>query len=117
MSFILDKRPCNLLLDDQIRLIDSLNFLQMPLCKFPETFGLNLTTHSKGDFPFKFNIFENQNYIGPMPGIEFYATDTKKDKKTRYGFIAWHDNLVKSDYIFDFQKEMCRYCAQDVTIL
>ena len=103
--------------DYQIRLIDSLHFLQMPLSKFPETFGLNLTTHSKGDFPFKFNIFENQNYIGPMPGIEFYATDTKKDKKTRDEFIAWHDNLVKSNYIFDFQKEMYTYCAQDVTIL
>ena len=76
-----------------------------------------MTTYSKGDFPFKFNIFENQNYIGPMPSIEFYATDTKKDKKTRDEFIAWHDNLVKSNYIFDFQKEMYTYCAQDVTIL
>ena len=49
----------------------------MPLSKFPETFRLNFTTHSKGDFPFKFNISDNQNYIGPMPGIEFYATNTK----------------------------------------
>ena len=103
--------------DYQIRLIDSLNFLQMPLSKFPAAFGLDLTTYSKGDFPFKFNIFEKQNYIGPMPGIEFYATDTKKDKKTRHEFIAWHDNLIKSNYIFDFQKEMYTYCAQDVTIL
>ena len=68
--------------DYRIRLIDSLNFLQMPLSKFPETFGLDLTTYSKGD-----------------------------------EFIAWHDNLVKSNYIFDFQKEMYTYCAQDVTIL
>ena len=101
--------------DYQIRLIDSLNFLQMPLSKFPETFGLNVTTHSKGDFPFKFNIFDNQNYIGPMPGIEFY--EKKKDKKAQDEFIAWHDNVVRSNYIFDFQKEMYTYCAQDVTIL
>ena len=46
----------------------------MPLSKFPETFGLDLTAHSKDDFPFKFNIFETQNYIGHIPGIEFYAT-------------------------------------------
>ena len=46
--------------DYQIRLIDSLNFLQMPLSKFPATFGLDLSTYSKGDFPFKFNIFEKQ---------------------------------------------------------
>ena len=82
--------------DYQIRLIGSLNFLQIPLSKCPETSGLDLTTYSKSDFPFKFNIFENQNYIEPMPGIEFYATDTKKDKKTRDEFIAWHGNLVKS---------------------
>ena len=94
--------------DYQIRLINSLNFLQMPLSKFPETFVLNLTTHSKGDFPFKFNISDNQNYIGPMPDIEFYATDTKKDKKTLDEFIAWHDHLVKSNYIFDCQKKCTR---------
>ena len=63
--------------DYQIRLIDSLNFLQMPLSKFPATFGLDLSTYSKGDFPFKFNTSENQNYVGPMPGLEFYAIDTK----------------------------------------
>ena len=80
----------------------------MPLSKFPETFSLNLTTHFKGDFPFKFNISDNQNYIGPMPDIEFNATDTNKDKKTRDVFIAWHDHLVKSNYIFDFQKKCTR---------
>ena len=32
-------------------------------------------------------------------------------------FIAWHEKLVKENYIFDFQKEMYKYCSQDVTIL
>ena len=41
--------------DYNIRLIDSLNFLQMALAKFPETFGLDESKYSKGDFPFKFN--------------------------------------------------------------
>ena len=63
----------------------------MHLSKFPATFGLDLSTHSKGDFPFKFNPFENQNYVGPMPGLEFHAIDTKS--------------------------EMYKYCSQDVTIL
>ena len=92
----------------QICLIDSLNFLQMPLSKFLETFSLNLTTHSKGDFPFKFNIFENQNYIGPMPDIEFYATDTKKDKKTCDEFIAWHGNWLKATIFLTFKKKCTR---------
>ena len=105
--------------DYEIRLIDSLNFLQMPLSKFPETFGLDLATQSKGDFPFRYNILANQDYVGPMPSIDFYDIDTKKDviMKKRNEFIAWHKKLVEQNYIFDFQKEMYKYCAQDVTIL
>ena len=56
----------------------------MPLSKFPETFGLDLSTHSKGDFPFKFNTVENQNYIGPVPDIKFYDADNKKDESKIY---------------------------------
>ena len=37
--------------DYNFRLIDSLDILQMPLSKFPETFGLNESKYSKGDFP------------------------------------------------------------------
>ena len=67
--------------DYQIRLIDSLNILQMPLSKFPETFGLNLAMQCKGDFPFRYNILAHQDYVGPMPNIDFYDIDTKKDTK------------------------------------
>ena len=98
-----------------IRLTDSLNFLQMPLSKFPKTFGLDLDKFSKGDFPFKFNTLENQNYIGPMPDIEYYSQDTKSEKGRK--FFAWHEELTKSNYIFDIQKEMYIYCSQDVTVL
>lgn len=102
--------------DYQIKLIDSLNFLQMPLSKFPETFGLDPDKFSKGDFPFKFNSFENQNYVGPIPEIEYYSPDTKSEKE-RARLIEWHKELVKSNFVFDFQKEMYTYCSQDVTIL
>ena len=79
--------------DYSIRLIDSLNFLQMPLSKFPETFGLDLGKFSKGDFPFKFNTPENQNYVGPMPNIEYYSPDTKSEKD-RSKLLAWHEELT-----------------------
>ena len=102
--------------DYKIRLIDSLNFLQMPLSKFPETFGLDESKYSKGDFPFKFNTLENQHYVGPMPDIEFYSPDTKSEK-ARSKLIKWHEELTKTNYVFDFQKEMHTYCSQDVTIL
>ncbi|XP_028413630.1 uncharacterized protein LOC114536480 [Dendronephthya gigantea] len=102
--------------DYRIRLIDSLNFLQMPLSKFPVTFGLDPNKFSKGDFPFKFNTFENQNYIGQIPDIEYYSPDIKSEKE-RTRLIAWHQEVMTNDYVFDFQKEMYKYCSQDVTIL
>ena len=65
----------------------------------------------------KFNTVENQNYIGPVPDIKFYDADNKKDESKREKFIDWHKGLVKTNYIFDFQKEVYKYCAQDVSIL
>ena len=55
--------------DYQVRLIDSLNWLQIPLSNFPKKFGLDLFMYSKGDFLFKFNTAENQNYVGTLPAI------------------------------------------------
>ena len=75
----------------------------MSLSKFPEMFGLDLATQSKGDFPFRYNILANQDYVGPMPSIDFYDIDTKKDVEKRKEFIAWHKKLVEQNYIFDFQ--------------
>ena len=77
---------------------------------------LDLSTYSKGDFPFKFNTAENQNYVGPLPAIENYNPNMKSEK-VRNDLITWHSKLTESSYIFDFQKEMYIYCAQDVTIL
>ena len=102
--------------DYKIRLIDSLNFLQMPLCKFPTTFGLDTSKLSKGDFPFKFNTRNNQNYVGPIPDVKFYSPDTRTDND-RSKLLAWHTKLKNDNYIFNFQNELYRYCSQDVTIL
>ena len=48
--------------ESDIRFIDSLNFLPMPLSKFPKTFGL--TELVKGYFPHFINTEENQHYVG-----------------------------------------------------
>ena len=71
IAVVMQQQIMQLLLSDyQIQLIDSLNWLQMPLSNFPKTCGLHLSTYSKGDFPFKFNTAENQNYVGLLPAIE-----------------------------------------------
>ena len=55
---------------------------------------LDLSTYSKGDFPFKFNTAENQNYVGPLPAIENYNPNMKSEK-VRNDLITWHSKLRK----------------------
>ena len=47
-----------------LRFIDSLSFFLCPLAKLSDTFQIDTV---KGHFPHKFNILENQNYIGKIP--------------------------------------------------
>lgn len=88
-----------------ITIIDSLNFLPMPLYRLPSSFGL--CELKKGFFPHLYNIRENQSYVGPLPEVQYYSPDTMSSE-TRKAFLIWHDKH-KND-IFDFQKEMLLYC-------
>ena len=97
-----------------IKFIDSLNFIPMALSQFPKTFGK--TELCKGYFPHLFNKEENQNYIGPIPDVDYYAPKTMKPE-AREAFLAWHKEQVESNYLFDFRKEIVKYCRSDVDIL
>lgn len=72
---------------------------------------------SKGHFPHKFNTQENQNYVGPIPGIEFFSPETIKlgegDKKFQkvLQLQEWHSSQTGE---WDFQKELVKYCDSDV---
>jgi len=65
----------------QLKFIDSLCFLTMPLASFPSTF--NLTELKKGFFPHLFNTPDNQQYVWRIPGLEFYDPDGMMAKKER----------------------------------
>ena len=93
--------------------IDSLNFLQMPLKQIPKSFNFNKDV-AKGDFPHLFNLRENWNYIGMWPDIKYYQPElmTCKDRDK---FIMWYDK--QKDKTFNFQKEIKKYCQNDVNIL
>ena len=93
-----------------LKFIDSLNFFPMSLEKLPQAFGL--TELAKGYFPHLFNIPANQNYVGPMPNIEFYDPDGMKPDK-RKEFLKWY----KTQTEFDFQQHLETYCVSDVDIL
>ncbi|XP_067210247.1 uncharacterized protein [Linepithema humile] len=97
------------------KFIDSVNYMPMRLSELPKAFGL-ANTLDKGVFPHLFNTLDNQFYVGPLPGVEYYSPETMNTKE-REQFLAWHDELTRANYIFDFQLEISRYCRNDVDIL
>ena len=97
-----------------IKFIDSLNFIPMSLAKFPKTFAQ--PELCKGYFPHLFNKDENQNYVGPIPCQNDYGVNFMKPAE-REAFIAWHQEQVENNYVFDFRKEIIKYCRSDVDIM
>ena len=96
-----------------IRFLDSLNFLPMPLAQLPKSFGLEEL--KKGFFPPFFNTPENQEVVLlNLPDIKYYDPDSMS-KDRRNEFLDWY-KIHKNDQ-FDFQKEMQEYCISDVDIL
>ena len=96
-----------------IRFLDSLNFLPMPLAQLPKSFGLEEL--KKGFFPHFFNTPENQEVVLlQLPDIKYYDPDSMS-KDRRNEFLDWY-KIHKNDE-FDFQKEMQEYCISDVDIL
>ena len=96
-----------------LRIIGSLNFLPMPLAKFPKTFELKEL--KKGFFPYYFNTPENQNVVlCNLPEMKFYDSDSMSNTR-REEFLNWYSEH-KHD-VFDFSKEIHEYCLSDVKIL
>ena len=96
-----------------IRFLDSLNFLPMPLAQLPKSFGLKEL--KKSFFPHFFNTPENQEVVLlNLPDIQYYDPDSMS-KDRRNEFLDWY-KIHRNDQ-FDFQKEMQEYCISDVDIL
>ena len=98
----------------KIKFIDSLNFIPMGLAKFPKTFAQ--PELCKGYFPHLFNKDANQNYVGPIPCQDDYGVNFMKPAG-REAFMAWHQEQVENNYVFDFRNEIIKYCRSDVDIL
>ena len=101
---------------DRIRFIDSMSFLPMPLSAFPATFGL--TELKKGYFPHLFNVpgDEHQNYVGPIPSLDYYMPETKSPED-KQALETWHQEQRANNMVFDFQQELLDYCKSDVRLL
>ena len=96
-----------------IKFLDSLNYLHMPLSALPKVYGL--AQIKKSTFPHLFNTPENQNYIGELPPISSYSPDSMSVIE-RMNFLDWYNDKKEQRYLFDFQKET-KYCKQYVKIL
>ncbi|KYN16238.1 hypothetical protein ALC57_11508, partial [Trachymyrmex cornetzi] len=97
------------------KFIDSSNYMPMRLSDLPKAFGLQ-DTSGKGIFPHLFNRKEHQAYIGPIPSARYYSPEQMKPEEREH-FIKWHDDMTQSGFIFDFQREIVKYCRNDVDIL
>ena len=100
-----------------IKILDSLNFLNMPLDKLPKSFGLK--EMKKGYFPHLYNTQQMNNLKGSkflphLPPLEFYDVDNMNIEKCQQ-FLIWYENN-KHKY-FDFYEELLKYCRSNVDIL
>lgn len=100
--------------DHRITFIDSLAFLPMALAKFPKAFGFNEL--QKGYYPHLFNTDENWAYVGEIPSKKNFITDNFNEKELRL-FNEWHDSLKNSNYVYNNQEELIKYCKMDVELL
>ena len=115
----------------KLRFVDSLHFFLEPLAKLSSTYNIDTI---KGFFPHLFNIPENQNYIGFMPGEDMYGVKNMNADTYNKKFKPWYDGAdvevrkYKCWYDADtydtkyapgwnFKEEMIKYCRADVEVL
>ena len=111
-SIILNGSKIVVMTVQNVKFIDSLNFMNLPLSSLPEAFSL--LDIEKGTFPHLFNRTINENYVGPVPSIEEYCVESMRPKD-REKFLEWY--AQQQGKIFNFKEELLKYCKLDVKIL
>ena len=95
-----------------VRIIDSYNFVPVPLSQMPAAFGLEEL--KKGYFPHQFNKQENWSYFGRYPDAKYYDPDHMKQEGNEK-FYEWYNK--QTGKTFHFQQELLSYCYSNVDIL
>lgn len=95
-----------------IRFIDSYRFIPVGIRSFPSTFGLREL--SKGYFPYRFLSEQTLDYVGPMPGLEWFDFDQLKHKE-REQALQWYSEV--KDTTIDLRQLCTEYCISDVLLL
>ena len=93
---------------------DTLTHLTASLAQLPKMLGLDEREFKKGFFPYLFNMEENQDYVGPIPGKDAFDPECMSPAK-REEFDRWYDEQLGIEY--NFHRELVEYCQSDVKIL
>jgi DNA polymerase type B, organellar and viral len=95
---------------------DSLLHLKGSLACLNKDFGES--EMEKGFFPHLFNTRKNENYIGVIPGQEYFdLAFTMKDESSLRKFKEWHVNQVALGPIWNFKEQLVKYGVNDVSVL
>lgn len=99
-----------------LRFIDSIKFIPLPLRSFPKTFGFDC--HVKGHFPYTFLTRETLNYVGDVPDISFFGFESLKVSEFE-GAVKWYNDRKWQDENgnYDMQQQLRLYCESDVYVL
>ena len=98
-----------------IRFLDSLRFMPMPLRKFPKAWSIPNVV--KGWFPHKSTPADIQTepvLLCIPPPDDFYTDNMKQEEYDE--FISWYEGVEK-DKPYDLLKNMILYCKDDVRVL
>lgn len=104
---------------NKLRFKDSICLLPAPLADLPKMFGLRCV---KGDMPFAFISRNHLDYRGIPPAEKYWEFEKKKDEKAK-SMREYYQSLVDRydpsdpDTWYDFEKELRKYCGDDVEIL
>lgn len=125
-SIVEGTRPKRLMVDGFISFLDSMLHLQGPLAGLPKTLSLDMdaigaqygVSMTKGIWPYRFTTTESlivHPYVGPVPAIEWYDFDRKKDEaqfRKRY-----EEEVRQSNGVWDQRTKLLEYLHSDTLIL
>ncbi len=99
-----------------VRFIDSLLFFQQALASLPKAFDLE--DSEKGHFPHYLNVPEYQELqclISDIPIDNFGIRTMKKDSASK--LQQWYNEMSEKGESFDMERDIEKYCRNDVKIL
>ena len=101
-----------------VKFIDTLSFLNMPLRSLPKAYGCQQL--AKGFFPHSIHTKKNVNYKGYFPSMAKFGLDYMKPeeaKELRDWWVVERQSYLDNNMVYDLAAELKKYCKNDVQVL